>query len=178
MLNTLQSASIETRIEHILQSVKTAGFENIDSLISSYYTQTFGEKSAAKIAQRVSRSRGLPELLETLRLSMGSWSQWQANGYRDAVARSTADLIGDEFDRLLKKRYNWEIELQHHRPRQRPVPLPQPQPQKPLNGGAVDPADVLTERLQWIASELKSTLKDEVGLSLNSLQMVNFVFVC
>ncbi|KAH8647279.1 hypothetical protein BX600DRAFT_443485 [Xylariales sp. PMI_506] len=144
-----EQGSLESRIDHILRSIQSMGFESPDSFISTYYTGVFKERSTVKLAQGSSRTKGLPQVLEELQTKVSSWSMWESSGYRDTTVRSAAILIADEFDRLTKKKYSCEIELQHGLWR------------AGQTSGAVDEG-LPTQQLQAVAAELRKTLRDEL----------------
>ncbi|KAI1845669.1 hypothetical protein JX266_008280 [Neoarthrinium moseri] len=145
----LDSSSLESRVEFVIQSLKKAGFESPDSFVSSYYTSVFRDKSAAKVAQEFSRSKGLPQLLEDLRNKVGSWSTWESSGYKDTIVRLAASMIADEFDRLNRKKYSCEVELQQHFSRLH-------QASTDVNRGSS------VNQLFSLITELKNTLRDEL----------------
>ncbi|CAH0054440.1 unnamed protein product [Clonostachys solani] len=147
--------SLESRVDFILRSIQSMGFETPDSFMLSYYTGSFDERSAAKVAQDASRSTGLPRMLNELRSKTEDWSRWESRNYADSVVRSAAKLIAEEFDSLGRKRYACERELQ-----------------KGLASGATSQAqnnsssstdgNASVSQLYLAAAELKKTLRDEV----------------
>ena len=140
--------SMDSRLEHVLQFLQSVKFDSIDSLVSSYYTAELRERSTLQVAQEASRIKGLPQVLEDLQVNSGSWSMRESYAYRDMTIRSAGQLIADELDRLSRKKYSCEIELQHHLSR---VPSPP------------GPSDVSGLRqLRSLATELRKTLRDEV----------------
>ncbi|KAL9111173.1 MAG: hypothetical protein Q9227_004436 [Pyrenula ochraceoflavens] len=142
---------MEPRIECVLQSIRSAGFESADSFMSCYYTSTFKDKSTAKVAQEISRMKGLPQLLEDLKTGIGSWPTRESSGYRDMIVQSAAPLIGDELERLTRKKYSCEVELQ--------------QTLSHTTKGSVSHSSPAWHQMQSMAAELKKTLRDEVQLS-------------
>ncbi|KAK0107531.1 hypothetical protein ONS96_003338 [Cadophora gregata f. sp. sojae] len=106
-----EPTSLEARVEYVLRCSKTAGFDDLDSFVSCYYTGLFKNNSSAKLAQTASRTKGLPAFLEELHTQVNSWSSWEASGYQDTIVRSAADLITAEFDRLARRKYSCELEL-------------------------------------------------------------------
>lgn len=140
--------SIDSRLEHVLQFLQSVKFDSIDSLVSSYYTAELRERSTLQVAQEASRIKGLPQVLEDLQVNSGSWSMRESYPYRDMTIRSAGQLIADELDRLSRKKYSCEIELQHHLSRV---------PSQP------GPSDVSGLRqLRSLATELRKTLRDEM----------------
>jgi hypothetical protein len=75
---------------------------------------------------------------------------WESNIYKDTVLRSSASLVAEEFDRLGKKNYSCEIELQQYLSRTAQDSV----------GGSPP-----LRQLHSTAAELKKTLRDEVNLS-------------
>lgn len=101
-------ASLEERLGYVMNCARIAEFEDIDSVIMAYYTEKFDEGSACSTAQRFSRKRTLPKLLEKLQNEARSWRSWEAQPYRDEILNSAESLYlaemrsfsarqGDEF---------------------------------------------------------------------------------
>jgi hypothetical protein len=155
-----QSNSLESRIDYILRSIQTVGFESPDSFVSCYYTARFKDRSPLKLAQAASRGKGLPHILEELQAHASSWSTWESGAYRDTIVRSAAYIIADEFDRLTKKKYSCEMDLQHNLYRTT---------QEPTATDASSTAPI--HQLHGIAAELKKTLCEEVILSSYQLNL-------
>ncbi|RMZ79569.1 hypothetical protein DV737_g3391, partial [Chaetothyriales sp. CBS 132003] len=152
----MDHSSLEARVDYVLRSIENAGFPTPESFMSSYYTAVFRDRSTVQKAQEASRSRGLPMMLDELRLQSDDWSVWQSRPYTDSIVRSAALMIADEFDRLTKKRYHCEKELQRGLAPGQQVQLP------------ATPAEskAAMEQLNMAAAELKKTLRNEVGHSL------------
>ncbi|KAF5010390.1 hypothetical protein FDECE_3442 [Fusarium decemcellulare] len=154
----LHHSSLEARVDYVLRSIENVGFPTPDSFISSYYTASFRDRSPVQKAQETSRSRGLPMMLDELRLQSDDWSVWQSRPYTDSIVRSAALMVADEFDRLTKKRYQCEKELQ------RGLTLSQ-QGQLPSTPAESSAA---MQQLHTAAAELKKTLRNELP-NLNAL---------
>ncbi|KAF4965253.1 hypothetical protein FSARC_6932 [Fusarium sarcochroum] len=151
-------SSLEARVDYVLRSIENVGFPTPDSFMSSYYTASFRDRSSVQKAQETSRSRGLPMMLDELRSQSDDWSVWQSRPYTDSIVRSAALMIADEFDRLTKKRYHCEKELQR-------ALAPSPQGQLPVTPAESSAA---MQQLHMAAAELKKTLRNELP-NLNAL---------
>ena len=102
--------------------------------------------------KEASRKNGLAQVLEELQAKVGSWSMWESYTYRGTIVRSAGCLIAEELQRLTKKSYNCEMELQQNLPR------------TGQDQAAVDECPML-QQLRPAAAELKNTLRDEVPCS-------------
>lgn len=151
----LDHGSLEARVDYVLQAIRNAGFPTLDTFVSSFYTASFRERSAAQKAQEVSHSSGLPMMLDELRLRSGDWPVWQARAYTDSIIRSAASIITDEFDRLTKKSYECEKELQLC------LGSTTPRTQTATPTTARSPS---MQRLHVAAAELRKTLRNEVSV--------------
>lgn len=108
--------------------------------------------AAIRNAQKLSRTHGLPELIESLREKNNTWSIREAGPYKDATVRSAAEMVLDEIEKLARKRYHCETELAQHMCRDTTTPA--------ITSSSEGPG---VRHLQTLASELCETLKDEVG---------------
>ena len=125
------------------------GFDSLESFMSCYYTTVFSGKTTVKAAQEAGRTKGLPYILGELQTNVDSWSAWESSGYKSAVIHASAQLLTKEFDRLTKKNYSCEQDLQQNLTRSVQA------------GGQGKPA---VDHLYTAAGELKKTLQDEVGI--------------
>ncbi|KAJ5209426.1 hypothetical protein N7449_003805 [Penicillium cf. viridicatum] len=91
------TASLQERVEFLLECANRVGFTKFDTAISHYYTAEFSQSSIAFNAQRVSRKRHLPEVLALIREKANSWSQWEAQGYRDETLKSSEQFLLEEY---------------------------------------------------------------------------------
>lgn len=98
-----QTQSRETRLGSVLNAAKLQGYENLDAVFSAYYTESFEVGTPIQIAQKMSRNRNLPSVLQNLRESVREWNPREANGYRDEIVRSAESVLVDEFDRAISK---------------------------------------------------------------------------
>ena len=146
----MHNGSMESRIHSILRAIQAAGFDDLDSLVSSYYTEVFDERSPVRTAQQASLHEGPAKILRALMIKANSLPRWEANGYQALVVRSAADIIADEFLRLKKKRFHCELDLQQHLARTAAAKYPGV-------SGAIP-----SHRLESIAAEIKQTLREEV----------------
>ena len=83
----------------ILEAAKIQGFGSFDDMVTAYYTGLFEVGSQLQIAQKLSRNRRIPEILQAIRDSARKWTRWEANGYEDEIIRSAEAVLVDEFDR-------------------------------------------------------------------------------
>lgn len=161
----LDQGSLEARVDHVLRAIKGAGFSTLDTFLLSFYTASFRERSTAKKAQETSHSRGLPMMLDELRSKSDDWPVWQSRAYTDSIVRSAAHIIADEFDRLTKKKYQCEKELEEGlSPRAERDQMPASTP-----AAAGSPSSM--QQLHSAAAELRKTLRNEVCICAQTHQM-------
>ncbi|CAK4033795.1 Hypothetical predicted protein [Lecanosticta acicola] len=89
--------TLEAKFEHILYAVEEAGFESFDDLLTQYYTARFKDDTVAYWAQSRSRNRFLHTFLAALHEDTGSWSDREAQGYRQHIACTAERLYVSEF---------------------------------------------------------------------------------
>ncbi|KAI0136784.1 hypothetical protein BJ170DRAFT_30557 [Xylariales sp. AK1849] len=98
MLQYHNAASAEDRMSRVIEFAQAAGFRDLDALATEYYVGKFDEASYVSAAQRTSRSRQLRGLLERLRTSAQSWSEYEAHGYHQEISQSAEVLYVAELD--------------------------------------------------------------------------------
>ncbi|KAI1342751.1 hypothetical protein F5Y15DRAFT_267390 [Xylariaceae sp. FL0016] len=99
--NSLQSAStIEHGLEHILDSVFSAGFDSMEAMVVAYYTLSFDESSSISQAQRLSRKRHIRTLISALNDNCGRWSDDEARPLREEILNFAEGLYAAELQRL------------------------------------------------------------------------------
>lgn len=98
------NATLEERIEYLIESARTAGFESLDDAVIQYYTADLSDDSMSSTAQRLGRKRSLPKLLEKLRHDTKAWKFWEVCAYRDAILSSSEDLLLAEMRQLSARR--------------------------------------------------------------------------
>lgn len=155
----LDHSSLETRVDYILSAIRNAGFPTLDAFMSSFYTASFQDQSSAQKAQEISHSKGLPIMLDELRVKSSDWPIWQSRAYTDSIVRSAANIIADELDRLVKKRYQCENVLQqglfsHY----------QMATLAPARSSSI-------QQLHIAAAELRKTLQNEVAVCHISIEL-------
>ncbi|KAL9624638.1 MAG: hypothetical protein Q9160_001303 [Pyrenula sp. 1 TL-2023] len=96
------NATLNERLEYVLDSVQKAGFEHLDVVVSKYYTAELTDSTAMASAQRLSRNRHLPRILAALREHSNTWTDWEAQGYRDEILRSAESILLKEYDKYTK----------------------------------------------------------------------------
>ncbi|KFY93956.1 hypothetical protein V500_03467 [Pseudogymnoascus sp. VKM F-4518 (FW-2643)] len=89
--------SLEARMERIMGVVKEMNFDNMDAMISAYYTSKFKEDTLANWAQSTSRSRRIRKFLTELEQSAQDWSESEVQGYREATVLSAERHYVNEF---------------------------------------------------------------------------------
>lgn len=102
------SANLEGRFEMILNTCKAAGFQSIDSMVAEYYTATFPRNSYLAATQSHSRSRNLPELLDSLHMASSAWDHQRENPwtfnesekFRETILRLATRLLIDELRQM------------------------------------------------------------------------------
>jgi len=85
--------TMEGRIEYLIRCARRAGFQDLDSAITTFYTAKFDEDSECSIAQYLSRKRCLPNLLKELRSKTGSWKTREVQPYQDEILKSAESLL-------------------------------------------------------------------------------------
>ncbi|KAF2213523.1 hypothetical protein CERZMDRAFT_111191 [Cercospora zeae-maydis SCOH1-5] len=83
----------EERITYLIRCARRAGFQDLDSAVTTLYTAKFDEDSECSIAQHFSRKRCLPNLLEELRSKTNSWKAREVQPYQDEVLKSAESLL-------------------------------------------------------------------------------------
>ncbi|KAF2993194.1 hypothetical protein E8E14_000995 [Neopestalotiopsis sp. 37M] len=94
------AASAEERMSRVIEFVQAIGFRDLDALATEYYVGKFDEASYISAAQRTSRSRQLRGLLERLRTSSQSWSEYEVRDYRHEISQSAESLYVAELDKF------------------------------------------------------------------------------
>lgn len=79
-------------MERIMDVVKEMDFDNMDAMISAYYTSKFKKNTLANWAQSTSRSRRIRKFLTELERSTQDWSESEVQGYREATVLSAETL--------------------------------------------------------------------------------------
>ncbi|KAF2019151.1 hypothetical protein BU24DRAFT_418760 [Aaosphaeria arxii CBS 175.79] len=101
--NSAESIAHNTkRFTKVLSACREAGFADLDTLMATYYGCTFETGSVADMAQRASRSRRLPLLIDKLHSSSSSWPRWEACGFRDATTDKAKKVYETEIQTLIQ----------------------------------------------------------------------------
>jgi hypothetical protein len=93
-------ASIQQRFAYVSQSAKAAGFQSLESMISSYYTSNFQDTPSLANTQRLDRNRRLPRLFADICDNMSTWSSWEAHGCKEELLKVAETIFLTEFDGL------------------------------------------------------------------------------
>jgi hypothetical protein len=99
------SFSLEARMERILNVVEEMNFENMDAMMTAYYTSKFKKDTLANWAQSTSRSRRIHKFLAELEQSTQDWSEAEVHGYREAMVRCAERHYVNEFQRHQQTTY-------------------------------------------------------------------------
>lgn len=91
-----KNAPLEERFECIMGQVEAAGFDSFDSMASSYYTQTFNQSSSLAHEQRLSRKRGLPQVITDVHNVSSQWSDWERNGFQEEILKTAESMLTSE----------------------------------------------------------------------------------
>jgi hypothetical protein len=91
-----KNAPLEERFACIMGQVEAAGFESFDAMASAYYTQTFAQSSSLTHEQRLSRKRGLPQVLSDVHTATGQWSDWERNGFQEEILKIAETMLTSE----------------------------------------------------------------------------------
>jgi len=95
------NASMKQRFAYVSLSAKSAGFDSLETLISSYYTSNFQDTPALANTQRLDRNRRLPRLLAEICDNMSTWSSWEAQGFKEEILRVAETTFLKELDGLI-----------------------------------------------------------------------------
>ncbi|KAF4450074.1 Basic-leucine zipper (bZIP) transcription factor [Fusarium austroafricanum] len=106
--SNVKSRGITEHFESLLQTMRTAGFQDFDQMILAYYTAQFEENSLPAISQRASRSRRLKLTLRALHERSKTWPKRESQGLYEGLVEmtgqicpfSTASLSVQELDRV------------------------------------------------------------------------------
>lgn len=102
--NTDSTESLESRFERLLGMIEEAGFDSIDSMVTTYYTAQFSNQSIMHPMQAASRTRRLRTLLTALQADQLSWTEREKYAYSEEVTRAAEQI------------YSAEIREQHSSP--------------------------------------------------------------
>ncbi|KAM0256216.1 hypothetical protein ACHAQJ_005087 [Trichoderma viride] len=91
-----ENASLDERIEGIMEKVQAAGFDSFDALVSAYYCGTFGEASPLANEQRLSRNRRLPKVIDDVSRATKQWSSWERRGFQEEILKTAESMMKSE----------------------------------------------------------------------------------
>lgn len=92
----LRDHRLDERFEYVLYCLHTAGFDSFDALVTAYYSSSFNESSTLSMEQRLSRNRGLPNVIAELFRSAGGWSDWERRGFHEELLKTTEMMLISE----------------------------------------------------------------------------------
>ncbi|KAH8836639.1 hypothetical protein MCOR27_005125 [Pyricularia oryzae] len=88
------TATIDERLEYMLDCAETAGFDSLDCLFEAYYGSTItAPQSCLANMRRLSRNRRLPKLLAALFKSSQSWSMWERQKLFEKIFKIAETLL-------------------------------------------------------------------------------------
>lgn len=82
--------------ERILNVMKDAGFDSIDTTAAQYYSAKFKPNSTPQLAQSNSRSRDLRRLLQTLQKKAKKCDKHETQAYEEEIVRSAKSICLEE----------------------------------------------------------------------------------
>ncbi|RSL67949.1 hypothetical protein CEP54_002994 [Fusarium duplospermum] len=95
------SWTMERKVAYLVDCSKALGFRDFDSVIMSFYTNSFDIMSKAHNMQRVSRIRGLASVLRTIDASAEAWPPHESHGYRAEIFKAAEHLYKAELQRAI-----------------------------------------------------------------------------
>ncbi|KAG6993752.1 hypothetical protein G7Y79_00051g086720 [Physcia stellaris] len=99
-----KDTSLERRLAMVLECVKSAGFDDVEQMLSQYYTSDLSKVPPLANAQRLSRKRRLPNLLANVAEDMNNWTKWEAQGCKEEMIRSAEQIFLGEYRETRKSR--------------------------------------------------------------------------
>ena len=93
--------TLEDEFISILQQMRGAGFSDLESMVSEYYTADVSSDSTISARQRISRKHSLPQVLADLRESMEMWTPWESHGCQNEILKSAESIFIEEFNQFL-----------------------------------------------------------------------------
>ncbi len=89
---------LETRMESVLEHIEHQGFDNFDSVVGIYYSQTFAASSSLTSEQWLSRNRRLPHVVASILDSSTHWNQSETRNLNDEILKASESLLTGEID--------------------------------------------------------------------------------
>ncbi|KAF7505592.1 hypothetical protein GJ744_000601 [Endocarpon pusillum] len=93
--------TLEDEFISILQQMRGAGFSDLESMVSEYYTADVSSDSTISARQRISRKHSLPQVLADLRESMETWTPWESHGCQNEILKSAESIFIEEYNHFL-----------------------------------------------------------------------------
>lgn len=87
---------LDERLEYVLSCTRAAGFESFDALVTAYYNGNFEDSSPLAIEQRLSRNRGLPNVVADVFRDARRWSDWERRGFDEELLKTTESMLVSE----------------------------------------------------------------------------------
>ncbi|KXS94344.1 hypothetical protein AC578_4410 [Pseudocercospora eumusae] len=97
------SNSRGARVEGAIEAIRSFGFDSIDDLATQYYAGDLHDRPNILHRRRLSRRRGLIDLLRAIREDADTtWTEWEAATYKDEIVRSAEKVLDDEICQFIK----------------------------------------------------------------------------
>lgn len=87
------NTSLDENLLFILECADSLGFDNFDSLVTTYYNERFYEPSPLASEQQLSRNRRLPKVLAEIFHAAGNWSDLEQRGLREEILSQTESML-------------------------------------------------------------------------------------
>ncbi|EAT85929.2 hypothetical protein SNOG_07278 [Parastagonospora nodorum SN15] len=90
------------RFTKILATCREAEFTDFDSMASTYYTCTLEKSSVPEMAQRASRSRHLPRVMQNLHANSKTWPRYESRGIHEAATEHAKSVYEEELQEVTR----------------------------------------------------------------------------
>jgi hypothetical protein len=101
--DTPKADDITQRFGMILQTLRDAGFQDMEEMVLEYYTSCFEWGSFPAMVQCVSRKSRLRTMLQELQRRSAQWPRWESRGLHESVSEAALSLCINEMDHLTKR---------------------------------------------------------------------------
>jgi hypothetical protein len=90
------------RFTKILAACREADFTDFDSMASTYYTCTLEKSSVPEMAQRASRSRRLPRVMQSLHANSKTWPRYESRDIHEAATEHAKSVYEEELQEVTR----------------------------------------------------------------------------